>query len=104
MANNPNCDGSGPCRLGEVRVLPSGGDSNLILCRNCFNSEIRYRIDRNNSLAKENRFDIPHWSSLKIYGEPQNHSCTWCGDSFNPENSGYAVFCSTFCMQEYNKL
>jgi len=65
--NNNNCDGSGPCGMGEVRVLPTGGDSNAILCRRCFNREIAFRQDRNRDLAKDCQFDLPSWESLKVY-------------------------------------
>jgi hypothetical protein len=30
---NFNCCGAGPHEAGTVKVMPSGGDSNLILCR-----------------------------------------------------------------------
>ncbi len=66
---NPNCDGSGPCILnGEVRVLPTGGDSNGLLCRLCFNREIAFRKDRNKELSKDCAFALPKWESLRVYG------------------------------------
>lgn len=71
MSHNPNCDGSGPCLPGQVRVLPTGGDSSAILCRSCFNREIAYRRDRNRELAKDCAFALPQWEQLKIYGENQ---------------------------------
>ncbi len=67
--NNPNCDGSGPCAEGEVRVLPTGGDSNAILCAWCFRREMNYRLDRNRDLGKDCQFKIPTWQSLKVYGQ-----------------------------------
>ena len=67
---NPECSGSGPCILGgEVRVLPTGGDSNAILCRLCFNREIAWRKERNRELAKDCAFKLPTWDSLKVYGD-----------------------------------
>jgi len=69
---NPNCDGSGPCDLGEVRVLPWTRDKhggNSILCRLCFSREIQYRIERNKELAKDCQYDLPAWESCKVYGE-----------------------------------
>lgn len=67
--NNPNCDG-GHCKTsrGQVRVLPTGGDSNAILCFACYLNEIAFRKDRNRELAEENRFDLPAWLDLKVYG------------------------------------
>ena len=66
--HNPNCDGA-HCRSarGEVRLLPTGGDGNAILCRACFDHELAYRIDRNLELSGENAFRIPTWDSLKVY-------------------------------------
>jgi hypothetical protein len=68
---NPNCDG-GRCRssTGEVRVLPFGKTpehGNGILCRACFDHEIRFRRERNLELGDFAKFDLPTWESLKIY-------------------------------------
>lgn len=60
------CDGS--CyryNLLEVRVLPTGGSSNAIFCRQCFEQEIRYRIERNKEVCKP--FDLPKWEDLEVY-------------------------------------
>lgn len=66
--NNPNCDGSHCTRAtGEVRVLPSGGDSNLILCRSCVCAELAWRRSRNKELANDVAFDLPEWDTLKVY-------------------------------------
>lgn len=53
---NPNCDG-GRCISdnGEVRVLPTGGGGNLLLCRQCFEHEKR-AMDR-----------LDNWDNLKPY-------------------------------------
>ena len=65
---NPNCDG-GVClrHNGEVRVLPSGGDSNLILCQACFFHEMNFRRERNKELGAAYQFKLPKWTELKIY-------------------------------------
>jgi len=68
---NPNCDND-HCwdENGEVRVLPMHkleNHGNLILCRACFNYEIRYRRERNRDLAPDCAFDLPTWESLKVY-------------------------------------
>jgi len=70
MAHNPNCDGN-HCRYStsEVRVLSTGGSSNAILCRACFEYELAWRKDRNKKLAKEVCFKLPLWESLPVYGE-----------------------------------
>lgn len=71
MQNN-NCDGSTSNRclpLGEVRVLPSGGNSNIILCFNCYRHEIAWRKERNKELSKDCQFKLPKWEDLKVYGE-----------------------------------
>jgi hypothetical protein len=67
MQNN-NCDGNGPHVSGEVRMLPTGGGGNAILCRACFRREMAYRFDRNLTLGLSEKFAIPDWSSLEIYG------------------------------------
>lgn len=64
---NPNCDGAGPCKEGEVRVLPAGGDANLILCRACYTRELWWRRDRNQALAESARFARPAWETLRVY-------------------------------------
>jgi hypothetical protein len=67
--HNPNCDGSGPCVInGEVRVLPTGGESNAILCRRCYQHEIAFRKERNHLLGRAFRFKLPEWDTLKVYG------------------------------------
>lgn len=58
---NPNCDGAGPHYPGQVRLLPTGGDGNAILCRNCFQKEMRYRLERNKELSERSQFEIPAW-------------------------------------------
>jgi len=66
---NSMCDGSGPCNMGEVRVLPTGGDSNAILCRGCYERELDYRRERNRDLEAFAQFKLPTWESLAVYGE-----------------------------------
>lgn len=66
---NPNCEGTHcTSNSGEVRLLPTGGDGNAILCRSCFDYEIRERIRH----AKEHRqppSDEPKWADCKPYVE-----------------------------------
>jgi hypothetical protein len=68
MQNN-NCDGSGPHTEGTVKLLRSGGDSNLILCRACWEHEVDWRRRRNLELDASFRWDLPEWSTGEIYGE-----------------------------------
>lgn len=49
--------------------MPSGGDSNLILCRACYQHEIQFRVERNLTLAEECKFKLPMWETLKVYGK-----------------------------------
>lgn len=70
MPYNPNCDGSGPHKAGEVRVLPVSSiadHGNMILCQMCFNREIAWRKERNRELSQECWFALPAWESLKVY-------------------------------------
>ena len=66
--HNNYCDGS-RCQNpdGEVRVLPTGGGGNVILCRACFHHEINWRRDRNRDLSREAAFELPEWESLEVY-------------------------------------
>jgi hypothetical protein len=72
---NPNCDND-KCRssTGQVRVLPTGGDGNAILCRACFDYELRWRRERNRELSKDCQFKLPSWDSLKVYGEEEKYN------------------------------
>lgn len=69
MRKNWNCDGD-KCLVseGEIRVLPTGGDSNLLLCRACYENEMRYRRERNLELNSAAQFALPAWDSLDVYG------------------------------------
>ncbi len=67
--HNNNCDGDHCTRsVGEVRVLPTGGDSNAILCRSCYEHELAYRRERNGELSADCQFKLPGWNELKVYG------------------------------------
>lgn len=63
---NPNCDGN-KCRsnAGEVRLLPIGGDGNIIVCLACYESEMQYRRMSEPGVP----VSLPSWGSLKVYGE-----------------------------------
>lgn len=68
VIHNPNCDGEHCLTVeGIVRVLPTGGDGNAILCRKCYEVEMAFRRDRNRELAPECQFLLPPWYTLKIY-------------------------------------
>ena len=65
---NLHCDGD-HCKVmnGEVRRLPVGVSSNhgnMILCRACFEHEMRWRKER---IAEGVPFALPSWDQLKIY-------------------------------------
>ena len=69
---NDNCDGSGPHAAGTVRLMPTGGDGNLILCRACWRRELSYRRERNRVVADPcSLFPEPCWEEGEIYGEDQ---------------------------------
>jgi hypothetical protein len=69
---NPNCDNYKCLHPhSEVRLLPTGGDSNAILCRTCFEHELHFRRQRNRDLSLDCRFDLPSWDSLKVYAPAQ---------------------------------
>lgn len=67
MKNN-NCDNDKCTKSdGEVRLLPTGGSSNAILCRTCFEHEIQFRKERNKELGSTFKFKLPAWEDLKVY-------------------------------------
>lgn len=69
MNRNPMCGGSHCVSTdGQVRVLPTGGDSNAILCQACFDHEFAWRKQRNEELGW-NAFKVPTWESLEIYSD-----------------------------------
>jgi len=75
VRTNPDCNGS-HCqqRTGEVRVLPTGGDGNVILCRACFDHEIRWRRERNRELGDFAQFKLPAWEACEVYGTAEETS------------------------------
>jgi hypothetical protein len=67
-ALNYNCDG-GPhgCDGDQVRRLPLSGDSAVIVCREHYRQEIRFRRDANRELAGADQYDLPEWRELEVY-------------------------------------
>jgi hypothetical protein len=61
---NANCDGSGPCTPGLVRVLPLAGNEVLYLCYRCYVREMVWRRLRNADLSLEAIYDVPSYGSL----------------------------------------
>lgn len=49
---------------GEIRVLPTGGSGNALLCHACYEYEMSYRREHNKKYLP---FNIPAWESLRIY-------------------------------------
>ena len=58
--------------IGQIKRLPLSREqgSALLLCRACYEHEIRYRRERNRELAAAatgTAFELPTWDSLKVY-------------------------------------
>ena len=67
---NYNCDGSHcTTSVGEVRVYPTGGGSNLILCQSCAAHENRYRYERGRDTGRPADFPQVNWFACAVYGE-----------------------------------
>jgi len=73
--SNP-CDGGDMCNGqtdGETRLLPVGGNGNLILCRECYKVELSFRFNR--IIGKPGHGtegieqDMPTWESLTVSSE-----------------------------------
>ena len=68
MTHNPNCDGDHcTTNAGEVRLLPTGGGGNAILCADCYAHELAWRRERNKELGEDAQFDLPPWITLSVY-------------------------------------
>lgn len=97
----------------EVRVLPIGGQGNLILCKKHFMAEMNFRREENRvkfppSIYWENEttlkniphpsaYPIPSWGDLKIY-DPESDSNCWrkIGYTINKEDRiGYDIYSFT---------
>lgn len=65
--DNPNCCGAGPHAAGTVKLMPTGGDGNLTLCRACWHHEIKWRESRNLELGVWAHYELPTWYSAKVY-------------------------------------
>ena len=65
--NLNHCDG-GHATTSEVRLLPTGGGGNLIVCRIHYGREMIYRrkLIRDKHATLDN-VELPEWESLKIY-------------------------------------
>jgi len=48
----------------EVRLLPTGGVGNMILCHRHYVLEMAYR---NGRVANGVPFELPEWEELKVY-------------------------------------
>jgi hypothetical protein len=69
MPRNSHCDYDN-CTdaTGQVRLLPTGGGGNAILCYACYCQEMTWRRERNKERTiGAVKFDIPNWTDLKIY-------------------------------------
>lgn len=50
--------------IGEVRVLPLGGNGNMLVCQRHYHEELQARWHSN---AWDKETDFPAWETLKIY-------------------------------------
>lgn len=58
-----------PCK--ELRVLPTGGQGNILCSFRGYLREIRFRQERNRELAPDCQFKLPAWEDLKIYAKDE---------------------------------
>ena len=49
---------------GEVRLLPTGGDGNAILCRTHYHAELQFRKEQATAGVPA---DLPPWDTLKVH-------------------------------------
>lgn len=68
MNKNQNCDGAHCSQPhGIIKKLPLGGGANLLLCRSCFDNEMRYRKQRALDTKAPENWKILNWEDLEIY-------------------------------------
>ena len=63
--SNP-CDNGDICNGqtdSETRLLPVGGNGNLILCRECYGVELSFRLNR---IMEGVEQDMPTWEGLAV--------------------------------------
>lgn len=53
----------------EVRRMPTGSGSAILVCYLHYLHEINYRRERNKELSKELRYVLPEWEHLPVYWE-----------------------------------
>jgi hypothetical protein len=61
------CDHGHECHE-ETRLLPTGGDGNMIVCRRHYHHELTYREQQNRRYG-EGKWKLPTWNSLKVYAD-----------------------------------
>ena len=68
MSNNPMCDGSRCSKdNGEVRIYPTGGGGNMILCYSCWVYENKFNYRRGVETENPQYFAQHDWNKSKIY-------------------------------------
>lgn len=79
------CDGHGPHARGERRLLPYGGDGNMLLCFYCYGREIARRQEEHEEQRPPRMpVHLPPWDSLKIHGATDALEIfldVWCSGS-----------------------
>lgn len=72
-----NCDGEGPHAGHESRVYPMRPSGNLILCRQCWRRENRYRGERVRQTQRPQDWPQENWRRSKVYAsENENPKST----------------------------
>lgn len=67
LFKNNNCDND-KCvdPNSEVRLLPTGGDGNMIVCQACYEHEMSFRRQQNAG-STHKLYHTPKWEDLTIY-------------------------------------
>lgn len=56
----------------ELRILPAGGSSNILVSLRSYKIEIDFRKERNRTLGKDCQFKTPAWEDLEVYDKEEN--------------------------------
>ena len=76
MNLNPGCDGANcTSSKGEIRALPVSTNpdhGNMLLCRSCYDHELKHRRNSNHRRSEDSKYQTPKWNDLKIYQSQNN--------------------------------
>ena len=91
---NPNCGGAHcSAATGPVKLYPTGGGGNDILCHSCWEHQNAYNRQRVRDGAEAANFPVQDWATAKPFEEDSDEAleiraraaamAEWCDDGIN---------------------